>query len=184
MEIIDDFLDKAISDNLEQTLSSNDFPWYYSNYTTYSKHYTTDKTRDCSQFTHVFFLHGNINSGYFSLIQPIIDASGRSPEKLVRAKANLIYRHSDWPPDVYNLPHADHTKEVDAESLLYYVNDSDGCTVIFEEKEPINSHELTVRHKIAPYKNRLIIFDSMILHASTPPSSHELRMVINLVFTK
>jgi|694.fasta_scaffold00233_69 hypothetical protein len=184
MEIIDNFLDKAISDDLEQTLSGSDFPWYYSDFTTHSKQYTTDKTRDCSQFTHVFFLHDNINSGYYPLIQPIIEASGRSTEKLVRAKANLIYRHSDWPVGVYNLPHADHTKEVDAESLLYYVNDSDGCTVIFEEKEPINKHELTIKQKIKPMRNRLIAFDSMLLHASTPPSSHELRMVINLVFTK
>lgn len=184
MEIIDDFLNESISNQIETTLSGFNFPWYYHDHTTYSKEYASHRTLDCSQFCHVFFHDDTIKSEYFQIAEQIIYFSGRSIEKLVRAKANLIYRHPNWPVELYNLPHIDHTKEVDAETLLYYVNTSDGPTIIFEEKEPINKHELTVKYKINPFKNRLIVFDSSCLHASTPPSSHELRMVINLVFTK
>ena len=91
--------------------------------------------------------------------------------------------------DCYVAPHSDFLTLkgpiVETESLLYYVNHSDGDTFIFNEKfygETIN--KLTVNKKITPNRGQCVLFDSTYLHAGSPPRIHDYRMVINLAFMK
>ena len=59
---------------------------------------------------------------------------------------------------------------------LYYVNDSDGDTVFFDDDET------TIIKKVSPKKGKMILFDGSIPHASSTPTKNE-RCVINYNFT-
>ena len=70
---------------------------------------------------------------------------------------------------------------------IYYINDSDGDTVIFNESgnEPIRNHqEISVKQVIKNKRGRLVIFDQNSLHAGCPPILSNKRLVINFNFKK
>lgn len=68
--------------------------------------------------------------------------------------------------------------------MLYYVNDSDGNTIILKEKFPFNHNKQTglpggeIIQEITPKKGRAVLFDGLHFHASSVPSK-DLRCVIN-----
>jgi hypothetical protein len=99
-----------------------------------------------------------------------------------RIKANLL-----WPnaarknPNSYHRPHADHGR-LDAKSLIYYVNDSDGDTVIFKNTwTGVDPGPLEVAQRISPKAGSAVLFDSTMYHASSSPTQG-IRSVINFIF--
>lgn len=65
---------------------------------------------------------------------------------------------------------------------IYYIDESDGDTVIFNEKgnQPIrNNEEISVQSIIKNKRGRLVIFDQDSLHAGCPPIYSNKRLVIN-----
>lgn len=100
-----------------------------------------------------------------------------------RVKFNLLLKQNFG--EHYNQPHID--TPAPTYSMVYYLNDSDGDTVLFnekyspEQKDPI---KLTVMERITPKKNRAVVFESNRYHASCNPSISENRFVINWIFTK
>jgi hypothetical protein len=61
-------------------------------------------------------------------------------------------------------------------SLLYYVNDSDGDTVFFEDDKT------TIIKKVSPKKGRMVLFDGSIPHAASTPTKNS-RCIINYNFS-
>jgi hypothetical protein len=97
-----------------------------------------------------------------------------------RVKFNLLLKNEFG--DHYNQPHVD--AEIKTYAMVYYLNDSDGDTVIFNEKFDINMRdiELTEHTRIQPKKNRAVIFESDRFHASMNPAVSRDRFVLNWVF--
>lgn len=65
---------------------------------------------------------------------------------------------------------------------IYYVNESDGDTVIFNEKtnNPIrNNEEISVKKVIKNERGKLVLFNQNYLHAGCPPINSDYRIVIN-----
>ena len=102
--------------------------------------------------------------------------------KFNRIKCNILTQAEEFPVDHYNVVHTD-GKTANLVSVIYYCNDSDGDTFLFNEfynPEKVTT-ELTVAKRITPKKNRVVVFDSMRYHASSNPISNQSRMVINSV---
>jgi hypothetical protein len=188
---IDDIVHPNYQDKIENLiLNVGKFPWYYGVNTcdTYniSEVIIDDNTKDCGQFTHTFYSHGKVMSEYYPLVAeilPILEHRFTRDFKnsIIRIKANLILKDSTYPDGFYNTPHIDEYGDV-VESVLYYVNDSDGDTVFFNEKPGVKS--LTQFHKVSPKKGMVASFDSSYFHASTPPKVAKHRAVINFVFKR
>ena len=76
----------------------------------------------------------------------------------------------------YALPH---------KVLLYYVNDSDGPTVILKQRYPFSYNKISglnggeILQEIEPKKGRVVMFDGTHFHSSSIPSK-QVRCVINL----
>ena len=76
-------------------------------------------------------------------------------------------------------PHVD-INEIPNITTIYYVSDSDGDTVIYNETQ--KSDNYTVMDTITPKKNRLLIFDGSHYHTGHSPMKHQNRVLINSNF--
>ena len=198
LEIYDNFLPDDFADEIENVLMGDQFSWYVNPTTTYAKDYSnkveldevqTKNTIEHSQLTHSFYYteddkDGVENSNYCSLIYSIMDilktnTFWKDNLRLIRSKANLNFSMTNYTKDNHQPIHSDVSrhkwKEGGIKSLLYYVNDSDGDTIFFDD-------ELNVTMRVSPKKNRAIIFDSHNIHAGSNPIKNHMMAVINLVF--
>jgi hypothetical protein len=69
-------------------------------------------------------------------------------------------------------------------SLIYYVNTSDGNTVLFDKKSTMFTplEEMPkVLMEITPKQGQLLVFDSTHYHTNWTPVESEYRMVINII---
>ena len=74
-------------------------------------------------------------------------------------------------PDMHNTPHIDFL-DMPHHVLIYYVNDSDGDTIFFDE----NENEIK---RVTPKRGRYALFNGNILHAGSNPIKSNYRIIIN-----
>ena len=104
-----------------------------------------------------------------------------SVNKVFRIKANLLTRGSG---DGYHLPHID--KDTPHKVFLYYVNDSDGDTIMFDKFFDPNKESMknmSISDRVSPEMGKAIFFDGYQYHASSSPITNDFRCVINIDFT-
>jgi len=179
IEIFDDLFCEQETNEIENFLTTTQFPWYLSgNFTVDDLHYQqlkTKTTKEYIQFCHVFY-DENIHdkqykyqeSPYFLPIQLILN---RFPLKNIsKIKANFQPKHESFGKDEHNTPHVDSQESHNV--ILYYVNESDGNTFIFNEQKQIIKK---IKHK----RGRLVKFDGKYYHAGSHPSKSDRRITIN-----
>ena len=133
------------------------------------------------QFVHSFAYYDKhtikteITSPFYNIIEPIIKNFGKKYNynkiKLWRAKANLQTQSSNIIKDSHCGPHND--LWFPHHVLLYYLNDSDGDTFLFDKNKNIID-------RITPKRGKAIFFNGDILHASSLPVKSKYRAVINI----
>ncbi len=191
--VLDDLLTPSYADAIENAVK--DLPYYYteqtSGYTEDITYYiTTPETVDFGQLSCpiLHHMHSNvIGSHFFEQLKPVFyivqDRIQMKLTGLIRLKANVLLQQSTAPIDHYNIPHQDSAG--DSLSMVYYCNDSDGPTVLFNEfycETPPS--RLTIRERVQPKKNRAVIFESNRYHASSNPIHTKARFVLNFVIAK
>ena len=68
-------------------------------------------------------------------------------------------------------------------SLIYYINDSDGDTFLFEESHRDgDASSVTVKDRFSHKENSVIIFDGKQYHASSNPIHSDYRATISMTF--
>ena len=99
-----------------------------------------------------------------------------------RIKFNLLTNNSKASKINHNIPHVDSTKSDWV--LLYYVNDSDGDTLLFKQRYDGKVKDcVSVWHRISPQKGKALIFKSDIFHTSCNPIYNDKRIVMNVNFS-
>ena len=114
--------------------------------------------------------HDNFLLPLFFQISDIIPVKN----EMVRARIDMTLYN---PEGHQHKPHVD-DKDTEHWAAIYYVNDSDGDTILYNEKAP-HEGELTVMDRITPKANRLLIFDGATIHTGHSPSHHANRVIIN-----
>jgi hypothetical protein len=191
MNIIENIIDQQLQDAIEKVVTSTIFPWYYG-YTideeTISKEdelYLYKDGYNPQQFVHHVVADSRHQSEYYNLIASIIenyiDNHLKKNIEIKRAKFNLLLKDSN---ESYHYPHVDiSSKDLGKiQTLIYYVNDSDGDTCIFNNTAPKTENVLEITNRITPCKGTAIVFDSNIFHASSNPIISDKRIVLNIVF--
>lgn len=191
---IKDVLPVAYWQEISNVISHPEFPWAYSPEISLDLKdnpfkLNTEIVGTCG-FTHTLFFDGK-PSRYWSLIKPMLYIMAQKSgvpalSKSVvtyRCKANLLTQLNGSNKDNFNLPHIDPAhfeKEGDNWIFLYYLNDSDGETFIFNETAENGLPEkVTVRKRIMPKANTGILFRDNIFHASSNPIKSRSRMNLN-----
>jgi ectoine hydroxylase-related dioxygenase (phytanoyl-CoA dioxygenase family) len=60
--------------------------------------------------------------------------------------------------------------------MLYYVCDSDGDTIIYNEKDI--SDQYTIKEKVTPKQGRVVLFDGSLYHTAEQPLNNN-RCIVN-----
>jgi hypothetical protein len=188
---IEKFIPPSYADILEDIVSKTaEFSWNYTP-STNNQSETQLMKKDASsyeseQLVHALFLEGTKRSQFFDVVFPFFyfleEKTGIRMGAIERIKANMLLRASaaGVADDAYNTPHID-IPDPGFKSLIYYVKDSDGDTVLFNESYG-DKKALTVAKRITPKKGKAVIFDSNRWHASSNPRQNQNRIVINFIF--
>lgn len=181
--IVDDFLSKSEADKIHKIVDEYDFRWRYK---PRNQSHSPDNL-SVFQFVHSLSFDDKnveqkkVKSRYYdAIMSPILSAfekhTGNKVSRVVRAKINLITKMEVSPVELLMMEHKDIYGNSNGKtySLVYYIEDSDGDTVIFD-----NNHNVV--ECAPPKKGSAVIFDSYTVHRGTPPNKHKRRVILNVI---
>ena len=193
--VFDDIIEKPYQELIKETLIGGDnpptvdkvedsFPWYYISDITDALHETIFQGR--FGFCHQYVTpEDGIVSKFHSLFIGLIE---NSCKKLKIKKVDLLNGRSflstptNIPKDDVDTPHVDMVAPHFV--MLYYVCDSDGDTIIYNEKTkfddcyPDPKMNYTIKKKVSPKQGRVVLFDGRHYHTAEQPN-HNLRCIVN-----
>lgn len=186
VEVYDDVLSKRLSDEIENYVLS-DVSWRMKPATVKNGNARSWKDKRVNEYIQFGKALSTDIEYYFmnSILNGISKQSKHVIAGTHRSKFNLLTRNHKNYEDSFNSPHVDIF--VPHYVVLYYVNDSDGDTFIFEETS--DEYEMaripeienfTIKKRITPRKNRAILFDGRYFHTSSHPFKSPLRIVMNI----
>ena len=163
--------------NIEDIVSSSLFYWnlYEETREDNMKLNKKYKTQDTHQLVHpVFKVNQQKTSPYYpaflNLFQEIINNTVRRDVILLRMKVNLLFKSNK---KTINPFHIDDKLDKNYFSMIYYINNSDGDTVIYDNKKLV---------RVKPEAGKVLMFDGSLYHASSRPTKNKLRKVVNINF--
>ena len=198
MEIIKDLLSREKQTEIEKTFMDGDFPWYYTAEATYDQ-FKDHRTLNTPFFGHMFYAGGKIMSNHYypKVITPIVEAlerykGKRYQNRIWRIKANLYTKDGSYPEDFHHPPHIDNSEDnFRGETFLYFVNDADGDTFMFNEHydyvhkrygpEDFNGN-FTNQLRVTANKGKGVLFPLTQCHTSSVPRRGGCRITLNFVF--
>ena len=135
---------------LYDLMTDKNFDWYYNDNTLGSNfESSTSNIEDSSQFVHVFFnKYRNVNQDAYAekamMLLPYIEKNlGVKVKGINRIKGNMLLNKTNWSAEKYHPPHYDEETN-NFMSVLYYVNDSDGDTLIFDKNYPSEPKDMKI----------------------------------------
>jgi len=188
---MNNYYENKIPEELTNTLcnitSDKNFDWYYNKSTLGSNFISSvSNIEDSCQLVHVFFnKFRTINQDPFAekalMLLPYIQKSLNIEIKSInRIKGNLLFNKTDWTKEKYHPPHYDEITD-NFISVIYYVHDSDGDTILFDKSYPeelLNLKEIT---RFTPKSGAFSVFKSNQYHSSCNPILFDKRTIINYV---
>ena len=182
--VIDNVIPKSLQEDIKEQLKYQAM-WYYcpSASGAGTKVDTNPLIQDGPQMVHGL-IHENqstspLSNLAFTISNHIERYLDTDIKNVIRVKANLLLRDSGS-FDLYHPPHMD-VPNNDCVSAVYYVEDSDGETLIFNKTVEEDPYNLAVIDKVEPKQGRVAIFPSKIFHASQNPVLNDSRTIINFI---
>ena len=183
IKIIDNIVDEGCQHRLEKMFFADTFPWFYQTSTidpNGAKNFPTDKSLDTSFFAHSFVYESFVNSSeYYIKLLPILNAlhtENVNVTNQIIVRANLTFPDPRHKKGNYKVPHRD-TDKSGVVTAIYYVNNSDGNTLFFD-------NDLNIIKRVTPKRGRIVLFDSEHIHASESNMNTQARCVINFNFNQ
>jgi hypothetical protein len=160
------------------------FPWYYLDDITL--HESNPNNQGRPGFTHEYVIYGGkekltgiqvsqFHDIFVSLLQDACKKVGITNVNILQGRSflqvplNLKDRSVDT-------PHIDINDRDDFFVVLYYVCDSDGDTIIYNETK--ESDQYTIKQRVTPKKGRVVIFDGKLMHTAEQPLNNT-RCIVN-----
>ena len=185
--VIDDFIDKDYQEDIKDVLLGKEewgdllFPWHYIDDVTAA---FEDDNQGRPGLSHVYVEYNDdqtsdIVSDFHDLFIPMLELAC---ETLEVPSARIIQGRSfmqfplNLQSDEDDTPHIDLDEGHRHVVVLYYVQDSDGDTVIFNERTESNTY--TVKQKVTPKQGRVVIFDGGLYHTAQQ-AINSVRCIVN-----
>ena len=193
--VFDDIIEKPYKELIKETLLGGDkpptvdnveedFPWYYTSDITDATHEGPFQGR--FGFSHQYV---NAEEGIISDFHSLFIGLIKNSCKKINIKnvdvlqgRSFLSTPTNIPRDDVDPPHVDMVAPHFV--MLYYVCDSDGDTIIYNEKTkfdgcaPDPKMNYTIKKKVSPKQGRVVLFDGRHFHAAEQPN-HNLRCIVN-----
>lgn len=192
--LIENIIPKKYQDEIETVLNSKTFPWYYMEDISPGEWQSREYT-ESSAICHTLFNNEGIISDYFPVIKPILyfldDKTGIIPSRILRIRIRRTVQTPGHTSEKYNRPHIDLPEPMPFTTLVYYADETDGDTILFNEKyrpgfdpDKVDLTKLTEHSRISPKKGSGLVFDGWQYHAGNNPVNYKKRTIINFDFVE
>lgn len=173
---LQNWLPVTLVNELDKIFTGDKVSWIYTPSTVnYQEVNKVDGIEDSHQFVHLLYDQGQPVSHLWEAVRPLIHFFEYHKKlqvcELGRIKANMLFQDTTT-SNSYNTPHID-VHDDEWTSLVYYVNKSDGPTVMFDNK--LNQIDQSIFEQ-----GNAVFFPSNKLHSSTNPFNNYRRIVINI----
>ena len=179
MRVFDNIISKKDQKFIKNNLLDNaDFPWSY--VSDISKKDNTHQRRP--GFKHIF--------KNYNLIEPILVNTRAKLNKVLYARDEILEARAflqlplekNFVGKGVDTPHLDRTEPHLV--VLYYVNDSDGDTIIYDYKSKDENdipyfEDVKELKRIKPKQGRVVVFDGLYWHTAEQPKN-DVRCIINI----
>ena len=189
--VFDDIIDLEYQEKIknvligEETFNDYYFPWYFTQDVTNQKDKNSQKR---SALTHQYVISeddtdtvGTIDSVFHDLFIPLLNKACNKVDKqnisIIKGRS-FLQLPINYKGKKEDTPHID---IIDSHFvMLYYVCDSDGDTIIYNEQK--KSDNYTVQKRITPKQGRVVLFDGNFYHTAEQPTDN-VRCVVNYDLT-
>jgi len=189
LKVIDNFVTNTYAEVLE-TMCESELVWRLEDNISgidYKKFNAPGANFDGPQYGFYYFALNSdgVKSPVFDKVLPLLysleEKTGITVKEVYRIRIALS---TTVGKEVQHHPHVD--EYTPHKVLLYYVNDSDGDTFIFNETYSPGDEEFpsdfTLKERVSPKKGRAIVFDGLTYHNSSKPVNNTARYIINIDF--
>ena len=183
--VIDDFISLEYQEKIKQDLLGleNIFPWHYSEDVTAAGDFDSQH-RPAMSHQYVEIDDDNdtseIISVYHHLFTPLLSKACqylKIPEtEVIQGRSFLQWPLVNIDTSVVDLPHIDLDEGEEHIVVLYYVVDSDGDTIIYNERTESPSY--TEKQRVSPKQGRVVIFEGGQYHTAEQPTKGT-RCIVN-----
>ena len=191
--IIDDFIDKEYQEEIKNILVGNSdffwndreiaFDWYFISDVTDA--YAERQQKRCA-LTHEYAgidwgedEDDELNNLFIPMLSEVCKKMDFDNLKIIQGRSFLQFplHLKDKTPDT---PHIDLDQGKEHIVALYYVCDSDGDTIIYNERrdQGLEAKSYTIKEKVTPKQGRMVIFDGTLYHTAEQPQNN-MRCVVN-----
>jgi hypothetical protein len=189
--VLDDVISPGYQDLVERELMSKNAPWHFQRDIALDVDDPNAKLNGRTPgLSHVFFDvdSGGIRSPMMHyMTMPImfeaVHRIGYNAQGLIQSRSFMHFPIADKLRKPYDNVHVDYG--IEHLVCLYYVNETDGDTIIFDKKfnkqDPnpdFSKINLKIKDRITPKKGRCILFDGDWYHSSSGPTE-DVRCIIN-----
>ena len=183
--VIDDFISLEYQEKIKQDLLGleNIFPWHYSEDVTAAGDFDSQH-RPAMSHQYVQIDDDNdtseIISVYHHLFTPLLSKACqylKIPEtEVIQGRSFLQWPLVNIDTSVVDLPHIDLDEGDEHIVVLYYVIDSDGDTIIYNERTESDTY--TEKQRVSPKQGRVVIFEGGQYHTAAQPTKGT-RCIVN-----
>ena len=193
--VIDDFISKDYQEQIKNILIGNkfyeldgddiDFPWYFIEDVTMAGEVGNQKR---SALSHQYVVLADDEPGpgiefsdFNPLFKPLLQRAamklGLGKIDVLQGRSFLQFPLKNIDISVVDSPHVD-IDNYRHFVVLYYVCDSDGDTIIYNEKQ-YGLEKYTEKQRVSPKQGRCVIFDGTQMHTAEQPINSNIRCVVN-----
>ena len=185
--VIDDFIDKDYQEDIKNILLAREewgeflFPWHYVDDVTAG---LDDENQGRPGLSHVYVEYNDdgssdLVSNFHDLFIPMLELACGTLEiptaKILQGRSFMQFP-LNLKSDEVDTPHIDLDEGHRHIVVLYYVKDSDGDTIIYNERTESDSY--TVKQKVTPKQGRVVIFDGGQYHTAEQ-AVNSVRCIVN-----
>ena len=181
--VIDDFINLEYQEKIKQELIGlgNNFPWHYIEDVTGAGDFDSQHR---AGFGHQYVELDDddvseVKSLYHHLFTPMLSKACqylKIPEaEIIQGRSFLQLPLRNIDTSIVDSPHIDLDPGDEHIVVLYYVNDSDGDTIIYNEREESSTY--TEKQRVTPKQGRVVIFEGGQYHTAEQPTKGTLSLI-------
>lgn len=194
-------IEQIIPKSYQQEILSEvkNIPWYYvdeiadfKNTNEYEIQFTDENVINSHAFAHVVVNGGEVQSSFYGLFRPITyfftQKTGVEVLSILRIRLRMTVATPGFEEHNYNPPHVDLNTNVPYKTMVYYVNDSDGDTILFDQKiepekeKPRKNITPNILFRNTPRMGDALYFDGHQYHCGNTPVKNKFRLIANFDF--